>query len=301
MKPLMSVRKLASLIGVPPSRLREIDREIATNLASHYIVFSRLNPAKSKSRIFRNPRPELKMIQRRILHNILSQITVHGMAHGGVRGRSPASNASLHLGAPCVVTVDVRDFFPSVRHYAVYRMLRQEFGFGRQVSRLLTRLTTVDSQLPQGAPTSTAMANLLLSLTVDEPLYLLARSHRLTPSRFVDDFAVSGNNPEITINAIAQSLSRKRLRIWRKKTKLKIMRHSGRQEVTGLVVNDSRRASVARSKRDGVKAAIFQLPRIEADLRVKAISSIRGRINYIRQYNPGSAARLDQYLKMRTQ
>lgn len=300
MKPIVSVRKLASLIGVCPLRLSEIEREIAANLASHYVVFSRLDLTKSKSRVFRNPRPELKSIQCRILHNILAQIVFHDMAHGGIRGRSPSSNAVLHLGAQCVVTVDIRNFFPSVRHYAVYRMFRQELGFGRGVSRLLTRLTTVDSQLPQGAPTSTAIANLLLSLGVDEPVSLMASKHTLTPSRFVDDFAVSGSKPEIIINLIAQSLSKKRLRIWRKSVKLKIMRQSQRQQVTGLVVNDPSGASVSRSRRDAVKAAIFQLPRIDAGARTKAISSIRGRINYIRQFNPGSAARLDKYLKMRT-
>src|SRR6266478_5153466 len=58
-------------------------------------------------------------------------------AHG-----SPASNASQHLGQSCVVTLDVKDFFTSVRYYIVYRMIRHEVGMGRDVARLLTRLTT---------------------------------------------------------------------------------------------------------------------------------------------------------------
>jgi RNA-directed DNA polymerase len=300
-QPVLSVRKLASMIGVAPARLSEIEQEIAADFASHYIVFSRIDPIKLKSRTFRNPRPELKFIQRRILRNVLAQIVIHEMAHGGIRGRSPSSNASLHLGAQCIVTVDIRDFFPSVRHYAVYRMFREELGFGRDVARILTRLTTVDSQLPQGAPTSTAIANLLLSLAVDENVSLTATKLALIPSRFVDDFAVSGCHPEAIINVIAQSLSKKRLRIWRKRTKLKIMHRSQRQQVSGLLVNDPCRLSVSRPKRDGVKAAIFQLPLVEAGARAKAISSIRGRINYIRQFNPGSAARLDKYLSMRLQ
>ena len=68
------------------------------------------------------------------------------------------------------VNLDVKDFFPNVRHYIVYRMFRRELGFGRDVARLLTRLTTFRAGLPQGAPTSTAIANVLLALPVDGPI-----------------------------------------------------------------------------------------------------------------------------------
>ncbi len=85
---------------------------------------------------------------------VLDEFEVTEAVHGSVRGRSPASNASQHLGQSCVVTLDVKDFFTSVRYYIVYRMIRHELGMGRDVARLLTRLTTFRSYLPQGAPTS---------------------------------------------------------------------------------------------------------------------------------------------------
>lgn len=296
MTPLVSKRHLASILGVPPSRLEEIAEEIALDPDLHYTTFSKTDPKKNKARTFHNPKPELKRIQKAIDRRLLREAMDHTIAHGGVRGRSPRSNAELHLGKPCVVTVDVRDFFPSVRHYIVYRLLRAERDCGHDVARLLTRLTTLDSGVPQGAPTSTTITNLLLSSTVDERVSAAAGEHRIQPTRFVDDFAFSGENPRPLINVVAKALSGKRLRVWRAKRKLRIMSQHGPQIVTGLIVNSARGPSVPRGKRDAVKAAIFQLREMTSPDRARTIASIRGRIQHIAQFNPSTASRLERYL-----
>ena len=299
MTSILSKRRLASILGVPPSRLEEIADEIALDHDLHYSTFSKTDPKKNKARTFHNPKPELKRIQKAIDRRLLREAMVHTIAHGGVRGRSPRSNAEVHLGKPCVVTVDVRDFFPSVRHYMVYRLLRAELGCGRDVARLLTRLTTLASGVPQGAPTSTTISNLLLSSTVDERALAAAGEHRIQPTRFVDDFAFSGENPRPLINVVAKALSGKRLRVWRAKRKLRIMPQHGPQIVTGLIVNSARGPSVPRGKRDAVKAAIFQLRKTASPASARAIASIRGRIQHIARFNPGTASRLERYLAAR--
>jgi hypothetical protein len=275
---------------VVPERLREI----AADPKIHYTTFSRIDK-KGKVRIFHNPSDELKGIQSGI-SRILAPFALAPIAHGGVRGRSPSTNAKRHIGQPYVVTVDVRDFFPSIRHYIVYRMFRHELGLGRDVASILTRLTTLDSRLPQGAPTSTAIANLLLQSAVDEPLSTVAEQHQLRLTRFVDDFAISGENPAALINLVAKLLSRRRLRIWRIRKKLKIMPRSRPQMVTGLNVNANGSPSVPRRKRDAIKATIHQLAELDAKSRVRTEASIRGQIAYVRQFNPGSADRLERLL-----
>jgi RNA-directed DNA polymerase len=137
-RPILSVNDFARRLGTPIDRLRQIADEVD----AHYRIFSKIDEKKQKVRLFREPSPELKEIQRR-LKRLLARAGVSPVAHGGVRGRSPRSNASQHLGQPCVVNVDVRDFFPNVRHYIVYRLLRQELRLGRDVARLLTRLVTL--------------------------------------------------------------------------------------------------------------------------------------------------------------
>jgi hypothetical protein len=202
----------------------------------------------------------------------------------------------MHLGRACLVTVDVKRFFPSVRHTIVYRLLRFEFGFGREVARLVTRLVTYDGQLPQGAPTSSAIANWLLHLPVDEPVVAETRRLGLGYSRFVDDLAVSGDHPRAIINLIARQLSTRRLAISRKE-KLRIMPRSKPQKITGLLVNGCK-PSVPKQKRDQVRAAIHALKRTPAGvLRHRALQSIRGRVAYVKRFNPGAAARLEKQLE----
>jgi RNA-directed DNA polymerase len=298
--PILSVRDLAWRIRTPIGRLKEISK----NIESHYHVFSKVDEKKQKVRQFRNPSPELKEIQRRINKIILSLADISDIAHGGVVGKSTRSNATQHLGQPCVINVDVRNFFPNVRHYVVYRMFRRELGFGRDVARLLTRLSTLHSELPQGAPTSTSIANLLLSSAVDVPISDKSSATNSVTTRFVDDFTFSGSHPRSLINATAKSLSARRLPIWRKKgkfkskLKLKITPLSQRQEVTGLVVNSRQGPSVSRQRRDAVRAAIYQVKNIsDRPMRRKVLNSIRGKIAYIRGFNPGSAARLQRYIE----
>ena len=177
---------------------------------------------------------------------------------------------------------------------------------GRDVARLLTRLTTLDAGLPQGAPTSNAIANLLLADAVDRPVALLAVTTNTEATRFVDDFTFSGDEPRPLINAAAKALSRRRLSIWRKNgkfrpsPKFKIKSNSQRQEVTGLVVNRKSGLSLSRKRRDAVRAAIFQLGNVSANPPLsKAVESIRGRISHVRIYNPGAAVRLEKYLEAR--
>jgi RNA-directed DNA polymerase len=298
MKPILSVRDLSSRLGVPLDRLRVV----AKNVRLHYRPLPLID--KDNPQIVREltvPDLELKNIQRRIKSNILSRLPLSQDVHGGVQGRSQRSNAEQHLGRDCVVNLDVKKYFPHVRHYMVNRMFRHEFGFGRDVSSLLTSLTTLNSELPQGAPTSTAIANLFLAQAVDTPMSdrAAATGHRY--SRFVDDIALSGPNPQVLIHEVARMLSSRRLQTYRKKAewpskpKMQISSNARRQEVTGLVVNSQAGPSVSRQRRDKIRAEIFALSKGKP--KAPTVASIRGKIAYVRQFNPGSASRLERLLK----
>jgi RNA-directed DNA polymerase len=295
MKPILSLRDLSARLCV---RVTEM-RVIAGDIKSHYKQFPLVKG--NKVRQLTVPSKQLKNLQRRIKNNILDQIPLPQNVHGGVLDRSPRTNAAVHLNQPCLVNLDVRDFFPQVRHGMVYRMFVQELGFGRDVSSLLTKLTTLNDGLPQGAPTSTAIGNLFLARRVDEPLLASAAKVGIRCSRFVDDIALSGLDPRPLINTVARLLSAKRLRLyrhkakWESKPKLRVMSSRGRQEVTGLVVNPRKGPSVSRSRRDQTRAAIFGLER-SSKLNSLEVNSIRGKIAYINEFNPGAAKRLRRQL-----
>lgn len=298
MRPILSLRDLAARLGTPIARMREIAEEVEEHYRHQF-----LRQGPSKVRQLRIPKLELRALQRRINVNILAPIALDSSVHGGVRGCSPRSNATAHLGQPCVINLDVREFFPRLRHYIVYRMFRHELGFGSDVARLLTRLTTFEAQLPQGSPTSTAIANIALNVPVDLPLSVCARSAGINYTRFVDDITLSGENPRPLINAVARLLSRRRLPLYRRKartekSKLQISPHSRPQTVTGLNVNSTTGPTIPRKYRDSIRAAIHQLRWIaDRHERESAERSILGKIAYVRQFNPGAARRMKQQMQ----
>jgi hypothetical protein len=293
MKPLLSAQCLAWRLGIPLPELRKLAQEAN----KHYRDFPLIDREKGKSRILKVPDNEFKTMQRRILKNVLAEFPLPVSLHGGVHGHSPKTNAEQHLGKALVVNLDIYDFFPSIDHRQVARMFRNDFGCGRETMRLLTRLTTVDGELPQGAPTSTMIANLLLATPVDGPVNAYARERGVAFTRFVDDMTFSGERADELINEAAKAASRVWLKTWRKRKKLKITPRSRRQEVTGLTVNSPAGPSVSRPKRDKIRAAIHALTKMQNQSDVeKQLQSIRGRLNHLQQFNQGSAKRLRRQL-----
>lgn len=308
--PVLSLNDLAWRLSTPLPRLYAI----AANAKHHYRQWERVTTKRgvTKSRTIRAPSDELKAIQKLIVKRVFAEYEVHPSAHGGVKKRSTRTNAQLHVGQKCVVNLDARRFYPSVSHHRVYSLLVRGLGIGRDAASLITRLVTYDGQLIQGAPTSSVIANLLLRRPVDEPVSQDAKSAGLNYSRYLDDITLSGDNPRILINRVAQGLSRAGVSMHRRsnrfrlpsgklqiveKPKFVISSNAMRQEVTGLVVNGSSAPTVSRSKRDLVRAAINNLRGItDITERRRELDSIRGRIAHVRQFNPGGAQRLSKYL-----
>jgi len=292
-KAMVSERQLAWTLGVPLARLRGI----AGNARAHYREWKTCDKIKGKVRTICSPDDELKAIQRNINKRIIGVDGVGPDVHGGVRHRSPKTNAGQHIGCRILVTLDVRSFFPSVRHEMVFRMLR-ECGCGTGVARLLTKLTTLHGALPQGAPTSVPIANLLLARPVDQPTGAQARASAASYTRFVDDIGMSGDRPQTMINDVARRLSVRGLKTYRgrRDEKLKIQPHSRPQEITGILIN-SGRPTLARRHRDKVRAAIHDVAKIANPAeRDEALRSIRGRLAHVKRFHPGVARRLEAHL-----
>jgi RNA-directed DNA polymerase len=287
MKIFLSEQALAWELGVPLDHLREI----ADNPAANYNEFSRWkDTTHQQARMIRNPRDDLKHIQRLIKRRVFGNDAFGPEVQGGISGRSPKTNAEKHLGARVLVAVDIRKFFDNVDHRMVFRMLR-EYGYSTGVARLLTKLTTRKGLLPQGAPTSTVIANLVLARSVDAPTRMQTERDGTTFTRYVDDFGLSGDNPAAHIGDIARRLSPCGLSIHRG-AKLKIRPRSMPQTITGLNIN-SGRPTVPRKYRDDVRASIHRLAALsDPATRATAVRKIVGRIAYIRQFQPAAARRL---------
>jgi RNA-directed DNA polymerase len=147
---------------------------------------------KPKQRIINPSVNRLKVIQKRIQKNILLKLHMPDYAYGAVKGRDNVSNAKKHQGKKYKFTTDLKDFFPSITNKSVYEMFVGE-KFSHEVASLLTKLTTYKGKIPQGAPTSSTLANLVFRKTGDI-LDNFSKENGLTFTSFVDDMTFSSPN-----------------------------------------------------------------------------------------------------------
>ena len=187
------------------------------------------------SRTINPPNDELKSIQKRINGYINNHIPMPEYAFGGVKGKDNIQNAKLHKGQKYVFQTDLTDFYPYITNKMVYKMFVDK-GFSADIASILTKLTTYNGHLPQGAPTSTTIANLVFEPT-GLKLHRLAIDNSLRFSTFVDDVTMSSQNQfkELTPEII-RILREGGFRISQNKTTYK----SGITEVTGVrLLNNS--------------------------------------------------------------
>jgi hypothetical protein len=210
--------------------------------------------------------------------------------HGGVRGRSPFTNAEKHLGKRMIVRLDIVDFFTSVTSRQIYSVWVSKLGCSQPVATLLTKLTTYHRHLPQGAPTSTALANFVL-LDAEEEIARCASESGCSYTRYVDDLFFSGDHPQDLIRSVVRALQLSGFRTSR--DKLALMPAYALQEIAGLSVNSPEGPSVPRYRRHQIRAAIKQLRGMRRDACfLPEKESIRGRITHLSRMNPGSSGTL---------
>ena len=212
------------------------------------------------------PDDTLKEIQRRILHRVLHGLRVHPAVHGFEQGRSIVTNARPHVSKAVVISLDVRDFFPSTSQEQVERYLRV-IGWSKAAVQELARLTCYQGALPQGAPTSPRLSN-LVNFRMDARLAGMASSFGGDYTRYADDITISladdVHEKVFTVTRLAARIIREcGYEVNEEKTQVR--RRHQRQEVTGLVVNE--RIHLPRETRRWLRA-------IEHRLRTSGQSSL---------------------------
>ena len=242
-------------------------------------------------RLIEAPKPRLKRFQRCLLDAILLKIPPHESAHGFRTGRSVTTFVAPHVGQTVVLKMDLRDFFVSItnaRVVAIYLTL----GYPEAVARLLAGLSTNtvplevwnrsaglafdpagssahwqarrlyrEPHLPQGAPTSPALAN-LAAYRLDARLTGLAVAAQANYTRYADDLVFSGGA------SLAQAIARFAIQVAAiaieegfavQHAKTRVMRQGVRQRVAGVVIN--RKINMARHDHDQLKAILWNCAR----------------------------------------
>jgi len=247
-------------------------KRVCAHTDSYYREFQR------KGRPIAEPLGELRVLQQRIQY-LLAAIELPEYLHGGVKGHSPVTNAHLHVGKGAVLNFDIKQFFPSVKPSYVYRMFYVHLRFPADVAHWLTKLVTFKSQLPQGAPTSTVVANLVI-LPLCRRLKLLASKHSSDYGQFVDDGTFSGplyleNLRRLIDKIILQEGFEASPKLHKRQTRY----YWEEQVVNGIKVN--RRIGVPQDKLHQIQEQIHSLQARSPNRSYeKEYHSIRGRITW---------------------
>jgi hypothetical protein len=283
----------------------------------HYTL-SCIRKPSGKYRLLEVPKSRLKAIQRKLLDELLAQVPPHDAACAYVKGRSVIGFAQPHTNRRLVLRFDLKDFFPSVRSSRVHALFAR-LGYPRPVARLLTGLCThavrpedwpdqdpgdgpthqayALPHLPQGAPTSPALAN-LCSWRLDARLTALAAKAGAVYTRYADDLAFSGEAEfersarRFQVQVIRTALE-EGFEVNARKTRF--MRSALRQQLCGVVLNAG--PNIRRDEYDRLKAILHNCRRHgpqsqnrtgAADFRAHLL----GRIAWVKLLNPARGGKL---------
>lgn len=231
-KSKLTIDDIGKRLGLTPQFLFEAAKTAETQ----YELFD-LPKRSGGARTICTPKGELKRVQRAILEELLQQFEMPDFVHGCVKGRSIVTNAKPHVDKPLVLKIDIKDFFGSIKPVRVLEIYKDIFDCDQKSAVALTALTTYGNFLPQGAPTSPALAN-LVALPLDRTLLDICEQSGLQYdyTRYVDDITISGDS------RLGQLLADFYKAIQHhgfiaSPGKLKVSRPCNRQKVTGIIVN----------------------------------------------------------------
>ncbi|WP_030128529.1 reverse transcriptase family protein [Pseudomonas sp. QTF5] len=191
-KSIHNIKSLALLLGETVPLLNKL----AEDSHKMYRRVPQVKKDGSERETFDAHEP-LKSVQRKIVDRLLAKVSYPDYLHGGIRDsnypRSIYSNVKSHSGARNLVLQDIKNFFPSITIDKVLSIFKGMMGFGDEVAVMLTRLVTKGGIVPQGASTSSYIANLVF-WNVEPRLVVWIRALGMSYSRFADDISISSKN-----------------------------------------------------------------------------------------------------------
>jgi RNA-directed DNA polymerase len=290
---------------------------IARGRADHYRHRWQAKPKSGRFRLIESPKTLLKFAQRRVLRKILDAIPPHEAARGFRPGNSVRDFVEPHTGRELLLRFDLEDFFPSLSAARVLRVFLTA-GYPESVARALTRLTTratppstleekplaweerrrlATPHLPQGAPTSPALAN-LGAFRLDCRLSGLADAAGASYTRYADDLLFSGGADfarqarrfETAVGAIVLG---ENFRLNHRKTR--VLRQGRKQHAAGLVLND--KPNIDRRDFDRLKAVLTNCVRHgpasqNRDHHPDFAAHLEGKLAWVRFIHPGKEEKL---------
>jgi hypothetical protein len=292
-RPIASLTALGKALGIPWRRIQWA----AWNAERLYRPGPSITKPDGSEREVFNPARCLKEIQRRINKHILERVEFPLYLQGGIKDpaipRDYIRNARMHVGAKGIIREDIANFFPSVTDKQIREIWQYLFTFPSVVADCLTALTTYQGRLPQGAPTSTYLANLVLC-DIEPQAVARLKDEGFRYSRYVDDITISsrrrisGTHKQLAVRLMRAMCKQKIYRL--KNRKHRIESAAGPMHVHSLIVND--KVSLPRGERSRIRAAVHRLSNWqpaagEAEKYLHEYNRVRGRVANLARLHPG--------------
>ena len=228
------------------------------------------------------PSPDLKLVQRNILHHVLSSRPVSPCAYAYQKGRRLADHGALHQGRERLLKLDIQNFFGSISFNDVYKKGFPGELFPPQVRTILSVLCCFRGILPQGAPTSPCLSNLIMG-DFDCALGDFCGERSITYSRYCDDMVFSGQfEPGEVVNQVRHLLYPMNMKLNEKKTG--VFGKGARHLVTGAVVNE--KVQAPKEYRRKLRQECYYWLRFGEEKGGASLDRLLGKVNYVLDLNP---------------
>lgn len=270
---------------------------LSNNLEKHYhnVLIPKRDGSKRKLSV---PDLILKSVQKSIADNILAQYPVSKYAKAYKIGSSVQRNAQPHVGKKKILKLDIEGFFDHILYSQVKNIVFCEEKFAEPIRVLLTMLCYYKESLPQGAPTSPAITNIIM-YDFDEAVGAFCNEKKIAYTRYCDDMTFSGDFDEREVIAFVKGELCK-LGLFLKNRKTAVIPASKRQTVTGIVVNE--KLNITKEYKKKIRQEMHYIQKFGLDEHVSRckiadkqqyVLSLRGRIAFVLQTTPNDCEFLE--------
>ena len=298
MKAYTTLEDLEQDLGFPAKTLYGL----SNNLDKHYrnTFIPKHDGSKRKLSV---PDLILKRVQKSIADNILTQYPISNYAKAYKAGSSVQRNALPHVGKKKILKLDIEGFFDNILFSRVKEVVFREDKFSEPIRILLTMLCYYKESLPQGAPTSPAITNIIM-YDFDEKVGKYCAENNISYTRYSDDMTFSGDFDEKLVIAFVKDELRK-LGLFLKSRKTAVIPNTKRQTVTGIVVNE--KIGLTKDYKNKIRQEVYyikkygidgHLSKIECQDKQHYLNSLKGRIAFVLQTLPDEEfLRYKEFLK----
>ena len=228
---IADIHQLSHAVGLRPQEMFRMAR----HPEQHYRTL--LIPKKSGGvRVLHVPLATLKAAQQHILHRVVNHLPVSPYATAYLPGKSLADNAAPHVGHKYLLKMDITDFFGSITYLQAISAAFPSTLYPPQIGAILTNLCCYKDALPQGAPTSPGLSNVVMR-HFDDTLGGWCKQHGIVYTRYCDDLTFSSDKPLYHVyQKVKKKLEDYGFEVNESKTHF--LTNGNRQTVTGLTVNE---------------------------------------------------------------